>query len=171
MLRLLGAGWRLAAGAWLRDADAFLATNVGLRERCDRCTLERQRGGTSLLPKLLLAAVILWRNGLTAFLGRERPVPRVWRRRLGDWNPERRRPSGFGAVCQSPLSDCAEHYHQKAFLLSFAGCICDFARMATVVVVGGGLAGLSAAIEAHRNGATVHLLEKTNMYVRPRITS
>jgi len=43
--------------------------------------------------------------------------------------------------------------------------------MATVVVVGGGLAGLSAAIEAHRNGATVHLLEKTNMYVRPRITS
>ena len=33
-----------------------------------------------------------------------------------------------------------------------------------MVVVGGGLAGLSAAIEAHRNGATVHLLEKTNMY-------
>lgn len=34
----------------------------------------------------------------------------------------------------------------------------------TVIVVGGGLAGMSAALEAVQNGATVILLDKEKMY-------
>lgn len=56
----------------------------------------------------------------------------------------------------------------QPLLALFASSMDSSAQNRTVVVVGGGLAGMSAALEAAMAGASVVLIDKEKAYVFPR---